>query len=45
MLPDFSVDIQGMRDAIDSDTIALVGSAPDYAFGLFDNIPQIAALA
>jgi hypothetical protein len=36
---DFSVDIEGMRRAIDSNTIALVGSAPDYAFGFFDNDP------
>jgi sphinganine-1-phosphate aldolase len=34
-----------MRRAIDSNTIALAGSAPDYAFGLFDDIPSIAALA
>jgi sphinganine-1-phosphate aldolase len=45
MKPDFSVDIDAMRRMIDSNTIALVGSAPDYAFGLFDDIPAIAALA
>jgi len=42
---DFKVDIEGMRRRIDSNTICLVGSAPDYAFGLFDPIPEIAALA
>ncbi len=41
----FEVDIEKMRDNIDSNTVCLVGSAPDYAFGLFDNIPAIAALA
>jgi glutamate/tyrosine decarboxylase-like PLP-dependent enzyme len=30
---DFTVDIEGMRKAIDSNTISVVGSAPDYAFG------------
>ena len=43
--PDFTVDIEGMRRAIDSNTICVAGSAPDYAFGLFDDIPSIAALA
>ena len=42
---DFTVDIEGMRKAIDSNTISLVGSAPDYAFGQFDDISSIAALA
>ena len=45
MKPDFSVNIEGMRNLIDSNTIALAASAPDYAFGLFDDIPAIAALA
>jgi sphinganine-1-phosphate aldolase len=30
---DFTVEIEGMRKAIDSNTISVVGSAPDYAFG------------
>ena len=34
-----------MKKAIDSNTVALVGSAPEYAFGMFDNVPAIAALA
>jgi glutamate/tyrosine decarboxylase-like PLP-dependent enzyme len=45
LLPDFTVDIEGMRKAIDSNTICVAGSAPDYAFGLFDDIPTIGALA
>ena len=42
---DFSVDLEGMRHQIDSNTVCLIGSAPDYAFGLFDDIPSIASLA
>jgi len=34
-----------MKKEIDSNTVALVGSAPEYAFGMFDNIPAIGALA
>jgi len=34
-----------MRKAIDSNTICLAGSAPEYAFGNYDNIEKIAALA
>jgi sphinganine-1-phosphate aldolase len=45
MRADFSVDLEEMRRLIDSNTVALVGSAPDYAFGMFDDIPSIAALA
>ncbi len=41
----FDVDLVQMRREIDRNTICLVGSAPDYAFGLIDNIPAIAALA
>ena len=34
-----------MRERIDSSTVCVVASAPDYSFGNFDPIPSIAALA
>ena len=30
---------------IDRNTVALAGTAPDYAYGNFDPIPEISALA
>ncbi|MGA1090127.1 MAG: aminotransferase class V-fold PLP-dependent enzyme, partial [Candidatus Nanopelagicales bacterium] len=40
-----TADVRAMADAIDGDTIALVGSAGDYAHGLIDPIEEIGALA
>jgi glutamate/tyrosine decarboxylase-like PLP-dependent enzyme len=34
-----------MKKLIDSNTICLVTSSPDYPFGNFDPAPEIAALA
>lgn len=34
-----------MKGQIDSNTIALVASSPEYPYGTFDPLPQIAALA
>ncbi len=42
---DFRADLDRMRDAIDESTIMLVGSAPQFAHGVFDPIPELAALA
>lgn len=42
---DFMADVSGMKKLIDSNTICLVASAPEYPFGNFDNVEQIAALA
>lgn len=42
---DHRVDLDGMRARMDADTVALVGSAPNYPFGVFDQIEDIAALA
>ena len=42
---EYTADVAAMADLIDDQTIALVGSAGDYAHGLIDPIPQIAALA
>jgi len=42
---DFSTDLDAIRNSIDSNTICLIASAPEYAFGLFDPVPAIAAIA
>ncbi|MEN8244516.1 MAG: aspartate aminotransferase family protein [Thermodesulfobacteriota bacterium] len=41
----YRTDIAAMRDAITENTILLVGSAPGYAHGVVDPIPEIAKLA
>ncbi len=41
----FRADVAAMRAAITDNTILLVGSAPSYAHGVVDPIPEIAALA
>jgi glutamate/tyrosine decarboxylase-like PLP-dependent enzyme len=43
--PEFAADLTGMAAAIDHDTIMVVGSAPAYAYGVIDPLPDIAALA
>jgi glutamate/tyrosine decarboxylase-like PLP-dependent enzyme len=42
---DFRADLDAMAARMDADTVALVGSAPNYPFGCFDEIAGIAALA
>lgn len=42
---EFVVDVQAMAELIDENTIALVGSAGNYAHGLVDPIPALGALA
>ncbi|XWN30495.1 MAG: aspartate aminotransferase family protein [Devosia sp.] len=42
---DFRADPGEMEKRIDGDTIMLMGSAPNYPFGVFDPIRDIAALA
>ena len=41
----YTADVTAMAELIDDQTIALVGSAGDYAHGLIDPIAEIAALA
>lgn len=41
----FLADVAAMREAITDNTILLIGSAPGYAHGVVDPIPEIAALA
>ncbi len=43
--PDWRVDLSAMSNAIDSQTVLVVGSAPQYPQGVIDPIPEIAALA
>jgi len=41
----FLADFEGMKKAVDSNTVCLVASSPEYAFGNFDPVEKIAALA
>ncbi len=45
VLPDWRVDVDAMADAVNDDTVLVVGSAPQYPQGVVDPIPEIAALA
>lgn len=40
-----TVDVDAVADLIDHDTIAIVGSAPNYGYGTIDPIEQLGALA
>ena len=41
----FTADLDAMKAMMDSNTICLVASAPEYAFGNYDPVTDIAALA
>lgn len=43
--PNLRADVAAMAARMDADTVALVGSAPNYPFGTFDPIAELAALA
>ncbi|HKW59936.1 MAG TPA: aspartate aminotransferase family protein [Candidatus Dormibacteraeota bacterium] len=43
--PDWRVDVDWVRDHITKNTIALAGSAPNYAHGVVDPIEELGALA
>ena len=45
VLSDGSADVGAMADAVDDDTVLVVGSAPSYPQGVIDPIPELAALA
>ena len=45
MTKDFRCDVQAIKRAMDSNTVCLVGSAPEYAFGNFEPIAELAAIA
>lgn len=42
---DYTADVDAMADAVDDQTVLVVGSAPQYPQGVVDPIPEIAALA
>ena len=42
---DFRVDVGAMAEAVTDDTVAVVGSAPCYPYGVIDPIGEIGALA
>ena len=42
---DYRADLDAMADAIDHNTIMMVGSAPSYPYGISDPIAEIAAMA
>ena len=42
---DFRADVGALEKRIDANTIGVIGSAPNYPFGVFDPIADIAALA
>lgn len=41
----YAVDTEAVRQAINPNTILIVGSAPNYSHGVVDDIPTLAALA
>jgi sphinganine-1-phosphate aldolase len=41
----FLADFEAMKRAVDSNTIVIIASCPEYAFGNFDPVEKIAALA
>jgi glutamate/tyrosine decarboxylase-like PLP-dependent enzyme len=43
--PDFRADVDAARELIGDDTALVVGSAPNYPFGVVDPIPELAELA
>jgi len=45
VLPGGSADVGAMAEAIDRDTVLVVGSAPSYPHGVIDPIPELGALA
>ena len=45
VLADWTADVPAMADQVNSNTVLVVGSAPQYPQGVIDDIPAIAALA
>lgn len=42
---DYAVDVNKVRKAINNNTIVIIGSAPGFPHGIFDNIPELAKIA
>ena len=45
VLDDYRADVDAMADAVDDDTVLVVGSAPQYPQGVIDPIPALAEVA
>ena len=45
VLDDWTADVAAMADAVNDNTVLVVGSAPQYPQGVMDPIPELAALA
>ncbi|MGK2948624.1 MAG: pyridoxal phosphate-dependent decarboxylase family protein, partial [Acidimicrobiales bacterium] len=45
VLDDWTADVSAMADAVNDNTVLVVGSAPQYPQGVMDPIPELAALA
>jgi sphinganine-1-phosphate aldolase len=43
--PDYRADVAAMLSAIDEDTIMMVGSAPCFPYGVFDDVEELGAAA
>ena len=43
--PNYRADVEGMRAAVNPNTIMMVGSAPPFPYGLVDPISELAAIA
>jgi glutamate/tyrosine decarboxylase-like PLP-dependent enzyme len=41
----FQVDVSKVKSAVNNNTIVIVGSAPSFPHGTFDNIPELAKIA
>ena len=42
---DFKTDIEALTAELDSDTVLMAGSAPQFTYGVFDQIEELAAIA
>jgi len=42
---DFRMDFKALQRQVDSNTVCLIASSPEYPYGTYDPLPKIAALA
>lgn len=45
MTKDYKCDVQAIKRAMDSNTVCLIASAPEYAFGNYEPVAELAAIA
>lgn len=43
--PDFKIDLNALRKSISSNTVVVIGSAPNFAYGTIDNLAEMGKLA